>query len=400
MPASVLRSLSRRPWLVAVVVGLVYGCWLLFVALSGHDARDFTVMSVRLIDRSHASSVIKVDPDYRAEFLKSYGYDGQYSYYIALDPANARYYLDDPAYRYTRILYPMVVRVLALGNPNIIPAMLILVNFGAIIAGTLIIATWLGLYGTSPWFATAYGLFPGLFVSLRRDLTEPLAFAMIALGIYVLYVGGRRRFWYAGICLGLAALAREQTAIFAAVIGAAVFLGAQPGAGFSRGRTTSRQDGVIILALGLLPLLAWKLFLHAWLGKTGVPSNNLPALLPFGGLISDWPWGIQKWHAVLSVAVPGVICLALSIWSIPKIWRDPLPWVLMANVVLFVVFLNADTFSNFLGAGRVTDGVLVSVLLCLPFLRRLSSWSLPWVGVCIMFWLAAWSAIPRRDLFF
>src|SRR6266436_1733061 len=45
------------------------------------------------------------------------GYDGQFSYWLAVDPspAAAGTHFDVPAYRYQRILYPLLARALALG---------------------------------------------------------------------------------------------------------------------------------------------------------------------------------------------------------------------------------------------------------------------------------------------
>jgi hypothetical protein len=65
----------------------------------------------------------------------SEGYDGQFVYYIARDPSPQRVasYLDVPAYRYQRILLPVLARLLAAGNPagipwTIIPGILSLVG--------------------------------------------------------------------------------------------------------------------------------------------------------------------------------------------------------------------------------------------------------------------------------
>src|SRR3990172_591415 len=53
----------------------------------------------------------------------SEGYDGQFIYYIAInpDPQQVAQYLDVPAYRYQRILLPLLARAFSLGNQPIIP---------------------------------------------------------------------------------------------------------------------------------------------------------------------------------------------------------------------------------------------------------------------------------------
>jgi len=44
----------------------------------------------------------------------------------------------------------------------------------------LALAFWLKRRGLSPWFALVYGLYPGLFIAMTLDLTEPLAYARLA----------------------------------------------------------------------------------------------------------------------------------------------------------------------------------------------------------------------------
>src|SRR4051812_40184986 len=44
------------------------------------------------------------------------GYDGQFTYYIARDLLDAKPNLDVPAYRFQRILHPLMVRLLSLGQ--------------------------------------------------------------------------------------------------------------------------------------------------------------------------------------------------------------------------------------------------------------------------------------------
>ena len=109
-----LRALMGSPWTPALAILLGYGWWLLIAFRSGHEARDFIVIGPSFVRQAHTSTVIKLDPHYH--YLPgSSGYDGQFAYFIALDPIHARDYLDStsphsagPDYRYTRILYPML----------------------------------------------------------------------------------------------------------------------------------------------------------------------------------------------------------------------------------------------------------------------------------------------------
>ena len=135
---------------VAIVVLALYGAWISAYLITGGDVRDFIRIGTRFLAQgNHRSKVIRLDPGYHPpanqnKHARGYGYDGQLTYYIALDPSKARYYMDLPSYRYTHILQPMLVRGLAMGHRGAIPWLLVVVNWLAVGAGTWAVAAWLG----------------------------------------------------------------------------------------------------------------------------------------------------------------------------------------------------------------------------------------------------------------
>jgi hypothetical protein len=171
------------------VIFCAYGFYVAAVFLFGQGAPTFIALEKGVVQSSHASSVIKVDPRWPYA-APGRGYDGQAYYFIALDPVNPRYYEDNPVDRYAKILYPMTARLLAFGRPGLIPYTLVLVNWLALAFGTLAIAAWLKSKGISPWFAVSYGLYFGLFIAFARDCVEPMAYAWVALAIYLFEFGG------------------------------------------------------------------------------------------------------------------------------------------------------------------------------------------------------------------
>lgn len=156
-----LRRSLRSPATVGGLVLIVYSLWLFSVFHSGFQPRDLIHISPSFIRQAHSSSVIKPDPNFPT--YDANGYDGQFFYYLALDPVHARDYMDANSYRYTRILYPMVARVLALGRPDLVPITLFLVNLLGLAAGTAVVAALLKRAGLSPWFALVYGFYPGMY---------------------------------------------------------------------------------------------------------------------------------------------------------------------------------------------------------------------------------------------
>ena len=78
------------------------------------------------------------------------GYDGRFVLYIALAPFDAESYIDHPAYRYTRILYPLLARTVVLGTPGAIPWALLAINVLAASLLALVVALYLRRLGVCP----------------------------------------------------------------------------------------------------------------------------------------------------------------------------------------------------------------------------------------------------------
>src|SRR5437588_2229708 len=123
-----LASLARQgtPPRVALAVLCVHLTWIVAYFAAGHEVRDFIKVGHRFVESSRASSIIRIDPNYtyppnHDQAARGLGFDGQFSYYIALDPSKAHHYIngnDDAAYRYQRILYPILARFIVLEQPS------------------------------------------------------------------------------------------------------------------------------------------------------------------------------------------------------------------------------------------------------------------------------------------
>ena len=141
----------------------------------------------------------------------SVGYDGQFYYYIAHDPfilGQSYDWIDFPAYRYQRIIYPLMVWLLAFGYPPLIPWMLVVVNLLGILLGTWFLILILKNFGRSPWFSLFYPAFWGFLLCLLRSLPEPLAITFIV-GAVFFYL--KEKIFQQVIFLSLAGLTQETT---------------------------------------------------------------------------------------------------------------------------------------------------------------------------------------------
>jgi hypothetical protein len=215
--------LTDSPLAPAVFVFVVYGLWLIGMFATGHRAIDFVMPGKKFVTASHVSKIIKIDPKYH--YAKNgFGSDGQFFYDIAVDPVNARYYIDWPGYRYARPVYPFMARVLAFGRVDWVMYSMLVTNLLALAACTWLLAAYLLRKGVSPWWSLVFSFCPGAFLGLQRDLTEPLSYALIAAAVYLFTFGGRFRCVSSGALFALAVLTRDKALIFAGMYALSIVL--------------------------------------------------------------------------------------------------------------------------------------------------------------------------------
>jgi hypothetical protein len=375
------------------VVGGLYALLLFSLfAIAHHDPRDFIELGRRYIERSQVSQAIRVDPSY-PNYLVGDGYDGQFSYYIALDPLNARYYIDAPVYRYERIGYPLFAWLLAAGQAPLIPYSMIAVNWLAATLGTLAAAARLRASGFSGWWATVFGLAPGMYFALRRDLTDALAYALVALAILPFYRGGSSRFPWSAIVFALAVLTRETTAVFAVIFALSWLwspspLRGGPGRGSQGGLPLWGRAGwgLLYLIIALGPWLLFRLFLVIWLHGLGSTTPFEP--LPFLGILYYWPWSLRIRFEVLSIVLPALLVAVIATTALFRRQITPLTVALLANVLLFVVFLNEASFVELAASARISLAVILPAILAIPTLDRLGRWRYLGLALAAVLWLA------------
>jgi hypothetical protein len=148
------------------------------------------------------------------------GYDGQFYYRLALHPlSNERtaygIHIDNPSYRAQRILYPMLVHLLALGRVNWVPWSMIVVNYLAICGLALSSALLAQRFEVSILYGLALPLLPSVLLGFARDLPDPLAISLMVFALLLLHTG---RIKSAASVLTLAVLARETTVVLAGAL--------------------------------------------------------------------------------------------------------------------------------------------------------------------------------------
>jgi hypothetical protein len=374
------------PWVIVLVLALVYVA--LTLARYGGDPMMFVLPGTRYSQN---------DPN------GSWGYDGQFAYYIASDPASGCPQCDVPSYRYQRIFYPALSWVLALGQPALIPWTLIAVNVVALVGGTYFTERLLEAHHVSRWYALAYGLYGGLVTGLRLDLTEPLAYGLVQAGLWAWAkqeargkgqgehkrLGFETRDWRLGL-FALAALTKETALI--AVAGLLLYL-------------VLERRWWEAVRLGLIagaPFAVWQGVLWVWLGAPGVGAGGALAtsfeVIPFWGLLSvvqvDW-----RVFGILA-AVVGPLFVLPAIWalgvSVRDLWRGRRhAWVaVLFSQAAVLPFLPNSTWREPLAMARLGVGLVAATLLygALRRSRRVLTFSFFWLATLAL--LINESALP------
>jgi hypothetical protein len=290
------------------------------------------------------------------------GYDGQYYFAVAADPANAASYIGgNSGIVYSRVLYPAAARAAAAGSVETIPYAMLAINLIAVCLGSAALALWLRRVGAPEWPAAVFGLFPGVVFTVIRDLTEPLAFGLVAAGLLALDARRPVRVALACAIFALALLTRETIAPFALAAAAAV--------AFTGDRHRRWLRGAAFLVGSFGPLVAWRAIVTAHLGQSTQELGGSGWGVPFHGIFSYWPWDEQHRLIVLTVVLPS---LTLAVAAVPLLRRRDAriaAALLIVNVLIYVVFLPDGVDVDYGAAGRAAIGVVFSAALCVPYWR-------------------------------
>ena len=394
---------------LAVLTVVAFYAATVTVRIEQHSALWFVHIGHEFLTTSDSSSVIRPSLGWQSPV----GYDGQYYFAVAADPRHAHEYMPSTGgYVYSRIGYPMVARALSLGSIRALPYVMLIVNVIAAVAGTLAVALWLRRRRAPVWPAVLFGLYPGLVFSVLRDLTEPLAFALVALAVLVYDERSGRRLLASAILFGAAALTRETVVPFTIAAAAALAVSDARRAGTWRSPVSWRR-ALSFAACGLAPLLLWRLFVIEYLHEPTQETGGSGWAVPFHGILSYWHWDSQHRLIVLTVVLPAVAAAAGALDLARRRVAPVAAALLLVNALLYVVFLPVSVYVDYGAAGRAAVGVVLAALYCVPawwdsstsggpaarvvrrsvFYGAGFSWSLAW------YLLVAWHyALPGLDL--
>lgn len=310
------------------------------------------------------------------------GYDGQYVYLLAVNPdpdwaaRQPSEVIDVPAYRYQRILLPLLARVFSLGQPAFVPWVLIAINLITQVLGTYLIGEVLAAYNISRWYAVVYGLWVGFVYAVRLALTEPLGYALVA---GALVTSQRKHETWSAVLYALALFTKEVTILF---VGAhLVWLISQ-----RRWQTALR-----LAALTLLPFALFQIYIFLHFGRLGLGSGGYLGtsfeIVPYMGLWRIGAYSLSALALFCVIFIPSAVIPSLwgIVATVRRLWRAEwaLPVLMLGANAAFIPLTPNSTFREPLGMTRLLCGLVLAVLVFGAYAKskRVLNYSVLWLAM-------------------
>lgn len=286
--------------------------------------------------------------------IRDRGYDGQFYYYIALDPF-LLYYKDTPSlyrevvdsarYRYERIGFPLLINIFSLDHPELYAQTMIWLILAGQAVGVFFLWKIAAFFQRSPLWALLYVLVPGFLISLHLALPEPIAAAFLLGGVFF-YL--KERFPTAMLFFAFSILIRETTILY---IGILVLV---------EGMQRKRIAPALLLGCSVIPYVAWKAYLtwrlfsvYGWSTFLFGPRDFA---MPFQGMLEMY---LSRWTgapAQVALCVFGsfvLMNLLLGVW-LTMLKRDSFALAVLGYSILHVCLNYTRLWSGTRSIERTT----------------------------------------------
>ena len=338
--------------------------------------------------------------------VPSAGYDGQFYYRLALDPANwhttAFGITMDQSYRYTRLGYPLLAWIFSLGQHQLVPVVLVVLNLLGVAAMAMLGGMFARQSGRHALWGLAFAAYFGLVISVGRDTAEPLAEVCMLGGLLAYRRGSTPMYLLATALFAYGAITRETILFAPAAIAVTRLIAiarrrANPGVADLTWVVPAAGYGLVevlvhFVVKGEFPLLANS-------------SRNLT--VPFTALVDALKYNaahINTAHlspidiAMLEYATLAIFILAglavLAVTTAPA--HERLAFVFF---VLQLGLLSSQIWTSTFGEGRsLIEPYLLALVLLVATPRRYLSW--PYLGMIIACVLPALAVVARRRILY
>jgi hypothetical protein len=308
----------------------------------------------------------------------SRGYDGQFFYALALDPniedGDLGIIHSEGNYRKQRIAYPLLSKIVAFNQANLIPFSLVLTNVLLLILGLVFLKAILKERNAEGSYLFIFLLLPGLYIALTRDLAEIAQFTFLIATILSLLKRNILGFAVAG---SMAILSKEVTLIVVSIGALCLFI-----------EIIQRKDfknifiKIIGLASPIIVFICWQYVLQASSGTGAKGHITYPFVGIYNGIISNYH--IISGYSEISSMYRGLYftmfygLLIFSFWIILMGLRSAIKNIFHKDMfqrflswsyfplLLLALTLNHKVYESEFSFGRVLiDLQLISLLLAI-----------------------------------
>lgn len=236
-------------------------------------------------------------------------YDGMLYYQVARDIPElftGRTIALDSPYRFQRILLPLFMNAVTLGDERGFAWALLLINLSAVLGA---LALMLRLLKRASIHALTAVVNPAATVGVLYSLTEPLSLLFVVAFLGVWERAGRRVTAWGVLALSLSLFARETTVFLIALL-------------FMWSLWKRRWRDAALSLAPMLPFVAWQRFLDVRFGAVGFQANGNVVGWPFSGpidLLHSLALGVTSYRlsaaALLAFVLPLCVVLARDWWK-------------------------------------------------------------------------------------
>ncbi|HSZ39524.1 MAG TPA: hypothetical protein VK817_06170 [Trebonia sp.] len=396
-PAHAAPGVKYGPWLCALIAAaaatvLVIARW---ATWAKHNIGNFILVGQHFANPAQVPRGIPIQP--------TYGYDGQYFYRLALDPADLSHTAFgisvDHSYRFMRIGYPLLTWLLSGGQHSVVPDVLIVVNILAVGALGYLGAVFAADGGRNALWGLLVPCYFGIVTSVSRDTAEPLAAACLLAGLVAMR---RRRPVLAGVLLAYGALTRET-----AMVGVGAIAIMRVLTMVRERRAPGRED--VAWVLPSVVFVAWQVVIYAVTGSVALATDGgrnagLPFSAPVHALLTNLRHinssHFDQYDLWLLELGALVLCCVAAIVTI-RASKAP-SWEKLAFLlyVVEICLVNPNTWNSLDADMRsFIEVYLMAVILLLSVpagqLGARFGWVLPVIGVWV---LAAIAGVVQRRL--
>jgi hypothetical protein len=313
------------------------------------------------------------------------GYDGQFYFRLALDPFTDQrkaygISLDAPVVRQQRILLPFFTWLIARGDLEITPPVMMAINLGAVAGCAFVTGLLLIGFGISAWYGLLFALYPGFAVSAGRYLTEPLALFLILSSLLMLV---HRKNLVAAILLSLAVLARET----ATLVVAAGFFTWLSGKILQNGNKNHFSPHFSFWLYPTVTFFLWQFWLWNNWSIVLLDGENISKIgAPLAGLIRATAGNITNLNPETGFYL--VMLFAFVVYQIFVCrWIRHFPLLLLISWACYVLLASCTktaVWSNSTSFLRVSAEMNMVALLAYVIVKKRPG------NIFVSFWLLAW----------